>query len=76
MALAALASISGSITSENAAMEAGLPTAVGQHDEIIDAIERHDATAAGALVRAHLDLSRLRMAEYAAPEGVEVPLVD
>lgn len=56
-------------------MEANLEAAVEQHDQIIDAIERHDAEAAGALVRAHLDLSRHRMAEYAAPEGVEVPLV-
>ncbi len=49
--------------------------AVEQHDQIIAAIERHDAEACGALVRAHLDLSRLRMADYAAPEGVDVPLV-
>ena len=44
-------------------------------DEIIAAIARHDAEGAGALVRAHLDLSRHRMAEYAAPEGIEIPLV-
>lgn len=56
-------------------MQASLETAMLQHDQIIDAIERHDAESAGALVRAHLDLSRNRMAEYAAPEGVEVPLV-
>ena len=51
-----------------------LNTAVQQHEQIIDAIERHDADAAASLVRAHFDLSRHRMAEYAAPEGVEVPL--
>jgi DNA-binding GntR family transcriptional regulator len=56
-------------------MEGNLAAAVEQHDQIIDAIERHDAETAGSLVRAHLDLSRHRMAEYAAPEGVEVPLV-
>lgn len=56
-------------------MQADLESAVRQHDEIIEAIERHDPEAAGRLVREHLDLSRLRMAEYAAPEGVEVPLV-
>ena len=56
-------------------MQENLEAAVRQHDEIIEAIERHDTEAAGRLVREHLDLSRLRMAEYAAPEGVEVPLV-
>lgn len=56
-------------------MQSNLEAAVRQHDEIIDAIERHDAEGAAALVRAHLDLSRHRMAEYAAPEGIEVPLV-
>lgn len=55
-------------------MQEDLNTATAQHDQIIDAIARRDATTAGALVRAHLDLSRLRMAEYSSPEGVEVPL--
>jgi DNA-binding GntR family transcriptional regulator len=55
-------------------MAEDLELAVQQHDQIIEAIERHDAEAAGTLVRAHLDLSRHRMAEYAAPEGVQVPL--
>ncbi|NDY91794.1 GntR family transcriptional regulator [Ideonella livida] len=54
---------------------ANLAAAERQHDQIIDAIARHDAEAAGALVREHLDLSRHRMAEYAAPEGLDVPLV-
>lgn len=56
-------------------MRANLKTAVEQHEQIIEAIERHDAETAGALVREHLDLSRHRMADYAAPEGVDVPLV-
>jgi DNA-binding GntR family transcriptional regulator len=56
-------------------MQADLESAVRQHDEIIEAIERHDTEAAGRLLRELLDLSRQRMAEYAAPEGVEVPLV-
>lgn len=56
-------------------MQANLVTAVTQHEQIIEAIEQHDAEAAGALVRAHLDLSRHRMADYAAPEGVDVPIV-
>ncbi|WP_043459640.1 GntR family transcriptional regulator [Azohydromonas australica] len=55
-------------------MAENLDKAVEQHDQIIEAIERHDAEAAGRLVRAHFELSRHRMAEYAAPEGVEVPL--
>lgn len=55
-------------------MQADLESAVQQHDQIIEAIERHDADAAAMLVRAHFELSRHRMAEYAAPEGVEVPL--
>lgn len=56
-------------------MQANLDTAVAQHEQIIEAIERHDADTAGALVREHLDLSRHRMADYAAPEGVDVPIV-
>lgn len=55
-------------------MEEDLGLAVHQHDQIIDAIERQDAEAAGALVRSHFELSRHRMAEYATPEGLEVPL--
>ncbi len=50
-----------------------LDVAADQHDEIIDAIERHDAEAGGRITRAHLDLSRRNMAAYAAPEGMEVP---
>ena len=50
-----------------------LDVAADQHDQIIDAIERHDAEAGGRIVRAHLELSRRNMAAYAAPEGMEVP---
>lgn len=50
-----------------------LNIAADQHDEIIDAIERHDPDAGARVVRAHLDLSRRNMAAYAAPEGMEVP---
>ncbi|MBU67039.1 MAG: GntR family transcriptional regulator [Cupriavidus sp.] len=56
-------------------MEQDLGKAADQHDEIIDAIARHDAEAAGDIVRAHMDLSRRRMTEYVAPVGVDVPLV-
>jgi DNA-binding GntR family transcriptional regulator len=50
-----------------------LDVAADQHDEIIDAIERHDPEAGARIVRAHLDLSRRNMAAYAAPEGMDVP---
>jgi len=50
-----------------------LEVAVEQHDQIIDAIERHDPEAAARIVRSHLDLSRRNMAAYAAPEGMELP---
>ena len=50
-----------------------LDVAADQHDEIIDAIERHDPEAAARIVRAHLELSRRNMAAYAAPEGMDVP---
>lgn len=48
--------------------------AVRQHDEIIEAIERRDGETAGELVRAHWDLSRRRMADYALPEGLDISL--
>jgi DNA-binding GntR family transcriptional regulator len=50
-----------------------LDVAADQHDQIIDAIERHDPEAGARIVRAHLDLSRRNMAAYAAPEGMDVP---
>lgn len=50
-----------------------LDVAADQHDQIIDAIERHDPEEGGRLIRAHLDLSRRNMAAYAAPEGMEMP---
>ncbi len=55
-------------------MQKDLEIAVEQHDQIIEAIERHDVTAAGEAVRIHFDLSRHRMAEYSIPEGVNVQL--
>jgi DNA-binding GntR family transcriptional regulator len=50
-----------------------LDVAADHHDQIIDAIERHDPEAAALIVRAHIDLSRHNMAAYVAPEGMEVP---
>jgi DNA-binding GntR family transcriptional regulator len=50
-----------------------LDVAADQHDEIIDAIRRHDPEAAARIVREHLDLSRRNVATYAAPDGLEVP---
>jgi DNA-binding GntR family transcriptional regulator len=50
-----------------------LELAANQHDEIIDAIERHDPEAAGDIVKAHLDVSRRNMAAYAAPDPMEAP---
>jgi DNA-binding GntR family transcriptional regulator len=50
-----------------------LEVAADQHDQIIDAIERHDPETAARVVRSHLDLSRRNMAAYAAPEGMELP---
>jgi DNA-binding GntR family transcriptional regulator len=55
-------------------MQHDLESAVEQHEQIIDAIERHDANAVATIVREHLDLSRRRMTEYAVPNGVDVPL--
>jgi len=58
----------------SADMAESLSVAVEQHDQIIEAIERHDTDGVAELMRAHMDLSRRRMAEYAAPEGLDVPL--
>jgi DNA-binding GntR family transcriptional regulator len=55
-------------------MQANLDTAMRQHDEIIDAIERRDPQLAGELVRAHWELSRLRMTEYMVPTGMVLPI--
>ncbi|WP_156992359.1 GntR family transcriptional regulator [Paraburkholderia oxyphila] len=57
----------------NERMEAELATAVQQHEDIIDAIQRRDAEAAGSVVLAHVNLARRNMAAYVAPEGVDVP---
>ena len=50
-----------------------LDIAADQHDEIIDAIERHDPERAGNIVRAHMDLSRRNMAAYATPDAMDAP---
>ena len=55
-------------------MKRDMSTAVHQHDLSIDAIARRDAPAATELVRAHMDLSRRRMAEYAVPAGLNIPI--
>ncbi|HDS1818669.1 MAG: GntR family transcriptional regulator [Pseudomonas sp.] len=55
-------------------MQQDLETACDQHDQMIDAIERRDPERAGQLVREHFELSRRRMAEYAAPQGLDVPI--
>ncbi|WP_043285859.1 GntR family transcriptional regulator [Paraburkholderia oxyphila] len=55
-------------------MQQDMADAVDQHEQIIKAIALHDAVRAGDLIRAHWELSRLRMAEYAVPEGVHVPI--
>ncbi|MCY1446436.1 phosphonate utilization associated transcriptional regulator [compost metagenome] len=55
-------------------MQEDLKLATQQHDEMIAAIENHDPALAGDIVRAHLELSRRRMSEYAAPEGLEVAI--
>lgn len=47
-------------------------TACSHHDQMIEAIEKHDPNQAEAVVRAHFDLSRRNMAEFAAPEGMNL----
>ncbi|AEA69956.1 GntR family transcriptional regulator [Pseudomonas brassicacearum] len=53
-------------------MQEDLQLAARQHDEMITAIENHDPVLAGEIVRAHFELSRRRMSEYAAPEGLDI----
>ncbi|MBV4534972.1 MULTISPECIES: GntR family transcriptional regulator [Pseudomonas] len=55
-------------------MQRDLELACAQHEQIIEAIERRDPETAGRVVRAHMELSRRRMAEYAAPQGLDVPI--
>jgi len=55
-------------------MQRDLEIACEQHEQMIHAIERRDPQAAGQLVRDHFELSRRRMAEYAAPQGLDVPI--
>lgn len=57
----------------NAPMQRDLETAADQHDQLIEALERRDATAAGEIVLAHVELSRRNMAMYAMPEGMDSP---
>lgn len=42
------------------------------HDQMIEAIENHDPNTAEAVVRAHFELSRKDMADYAVPEGMNL----
>lgn len=55
-------------------MEAELAEAVQQHEDIIDAIERRDAEAAGAVVLKHVNLARRNLASYVTPDGLVVPV--
>jgi DNA-binding GntR family transcriptional regulator len=55
-------------------MQQDLEVACDQHDQMIHAIEHRDPARAGQLVREHFELSRRRMAEYAAPQGLDVPI--
>jgi DNA-binding GntR family transcriptional regulator len=50
-----------------------LDVAADQHDEIIDAIARHDPEAGARIMRDHWELSRRNMAAYAAPEAMDMP---
>ena len=54
-------------------MNAELAEAIQQHEDVIDAIARRDAEAAGEIVRAHVFLARRNMASYVTPEGIDVP---
>ncbi|RUM07894.1 GntR family transcriptional regulator [Rhizobium chutanense] len=56
-------------------MQEELELATQQHDEMIATIEKRDPDAAGELARLHLELSRRNMAMYAAPEGLETPIL-
>jgi len=55
-------------------MQRDLELACQQHDQMIEAIEQRDPETAGRLAREHMELSRRRMAEYAAPQGMDVAL--
>lgn len=55
-------------------MQDSLQSAVEQHDQIIEAIASRSPDRAGILVRAHWDLSRRRMSDYATPEGLDIQL--
>lgn len=49
-------------------------TAMRQHDQIIDAVARHDVQETAELVHAHWELSRRHMTDYVVPESMDVPL--
>jgi len=55
-------------------MQLDMQKAVNQHDQIIQAIEQRDLTAAKQLVQEHWELSRKRMAEYVMPDALDVLL--
>jgi len=55
-------------------MQHDLLTACQQHDQMIEAIEQRDPETAALIVRAHMELSRQRMAEYTAPQGMDVSI--
>ncbi|MFK0311193.1 GntR family transcriptional regulator [Pseudomonas sp. NPDC090233] len=55
-------------------MQRDLELACEQHEQIIVAIEQRDPQTAGRVVREHMELSRRRMAEYAAPQALDVPI--
>ena len=51
-------------------MKKDLEKAVEQHDDIIDAIENHDASQVADLIKAHMDLSRQRITDYVVPTAL------
>ncbi len=55
-------------------MDSELAKAVQQHEDIIDAIQRRDADAAGEIVRAHVYLAQRNMASCVASDGVDVTI--
>ncbi|PAQ05702.1 GntR family transcriptional regulator [Mesorhizobium temperatum] len=52
-------------------IQKGQETAARQHDQMIEAIEAHDAERAGDVVRAHLEVFRSDVALYAVPSGMQ-----
>ncbi len=58
----------------NSAMARQRDLAADQHDQIIDAITRGDADAAGQLAIDHWDLSRAAIESFVTPTGMDIPL--